>query len=72
MIIVCPHCKELLEIEQINCGIFRHAVFKHNFQPIPPHSSKQECDNLLKKNLVYGCGKPFQIKNGITSICEYI
>ena len=25
-IVVCPHCKESILIEKLNCGIFRHGV----------------------------------------------
>lgn len=59
--IQCPHCKDWIWIEQINCGIFRHAVFKHNLQQIPPHSSEQDCLNFIQQDMIYGCGKPFQI-----------
>lgn len=74
MIVKCPHCNEFVFIESINCGIFRHAVFKHNMEPIPPHSSKADCDRLASQT--YGCGKPFKIvsKEGVYEIevCDYI
>lgn len=76
LIIQCPHCLCEVEIEQINCGIFRHGVYIHNMQNIPPHSPKSQCDELVKKELIYGCGKPFTVKkiNNIISveICDYI
>ena len=74
----CPHCKLLFSVKkkELNCGIFRHAVYKHNLQPINPHETKEICDNLVKDDLVYGCAKPFEIiKNNdkyIVQICEYI
>jgi hypothetical protein len=72
----CPHCEEYVIIEQINCAIFRHGIFKENFNQINPHLSKNECEQLVAKNLIYGCGKPFMIKkiNGIWTgiICDYI
>lgn len=72
----CPHCEEYIIIEQINCAIFRHGVFKNNFIQINPHLSKNECDELIKNNLIYGCGKPFKIilENNvwISVICDYI
>lgn len=58
----CPHCNECIEIIEINCAIFRHGVYKNNLQQINPHLSKKECDELIINNLIYGCGKPFQIK----------
>ena len=34
IIINCPHCNEevLIFSYEINCGIFRHGVFKENMQ----------------------------------------
>jgi hypothetical protein len=76
-IINCPHCSEFIIIEKINCGIFRHGVFKETGNQIDPHLNKKECDNLLNNNLIFGCGKPFQITfNGVNNyeikICGYI
>jgi len=75
-ILLCPHCHEYVIIEKLNCGIFRHGVYKINGQQIPPHSAKELCDELLKIGSIYGCGKPFQIllKNNKykIEICEYI
>ena len=75
-IIVCPHCKEYIYIQEINCGIFRHGVFRETGEQIPPHSLKTDCDNYVKNNLIYGCGKPFcvKIQQGIlvVEICHYI
>jgi hypothetical protein len=76
--LVCPHCQEyfIVNQKQINCGIFRHAVFITNGHPINPHMPKQECENLLNKNLVYGCAKPFRVNlvgnKYVTEICDYI
>ena len=50
----CPHCKQFVIIEQINCGIFRHGVLKSNMNQINPHLPKPECDELANKNLIYG------------------
>jgi len=75
-VIICPHCKEYVIIEKINCAIFRHGIYKKNGKQIDPHSSKEFCDYYIKHNLIYGCGKPFQIinVNNIfdTEICDYI
>ena len=72
----CPHCLEFILIAEINCAIFRHAVYKHNGEPIDPHSSKEVCDDLIKKDLIYGCGKPFKLvwkeKEYVCEICEYL
>jgi len=59
----CPHCKEYVEIlkSQFNCKIFRHGIFKSSFLCIDPHLGKKEIDDLLKSNLIYGCGGPFRL-----------
>jgi hypothetical protein len=62
MIVTCPHCNDSVIIDEINCGIFRHGVLKINGQQMDPHSSKPLCDELFQSGLIYGCGKPFQIK----------
>ena len=71
--VVCPWCERLTIILSVNCGIFRHGVFKKNMVQIPPHSPKNVCDKLVSESKIYGCGKPFQIgKDGIASKCGYI
>lgn len=76
MIVECPHCRCLVEIEQMNCMIFRHAAYKDTGLQIPPHSSKELCEKLFAEGAVYGCAKPFILvqKNGKieASSCEYI
>jgi len=75
-IIQCPHCKTPIYIAEINCGIFRHGVFKDSGEQIPPHSLKSECDRYVSENLIYGCGKPFRINVlqdiFVVEICEYV
>lgn len=70
--VICPHCKEYAIIEQINCTIFRHAVYKNNLQPINPHAPKEECDRLLANDEIYGCAKPFKYDGKTVEICDYI
>jgi len=78
IIAICPHCQSPIYIKHndFNCHIFRHAVYKHNNQPINPHLPKHECDQLKINDTVYGCAKPFCLvnKNGkyIAEICDYI
>ena len=75
-IVQCPHCQEFVEILEINCAIFRHAIFKSTGQQIDPHTPKNLCEQYIKDNLIYGCGKPFKVilNNKLLSveICEYI
>jgi hypothetical protein len=74
-ILICPHCNDYIQIAKINCAVFRHGILKHNGKQINPHAPKKICDLYLKKNLIYGCGKPFRIidNNGKleTEICDY-
>ena len=84
MIIQCPHCNDYVWIDQLNCRIFRHGYFKTSEkatekafnqlgEQIPPHSTQTECDAWVKKGLVYGCTKPFQIlETGEVVRCDYI
>lgn len=72
----CPHCNLITEILEINCAIFRHGIYKNNFQQMHPHSPKEICDHAIQNNLIYGCGLPFKIVNVGNQynaiICDYI
>lgn len=74
----CPHCKLffIMNEKEFNCRIIRHAVYKNNHIQINPHSSKEECDMLIEKNLVLGCAKPLKIvrseESYVAEICDYI
>ena len=78
IIIQCPHCKDYIQVfkNEFNCKIFRHGIFKSSLKQIDPHLKKVECDRLKKEDLIYGCGKPFQLieNNGVFTaiICDYI
>ncbi len=71
-ILKCPNCEDFVIIEEINCGIFRHAVYIDTFKQVPPHTSKNECIALVDEKKIYGCGKPFRYQEGKLVICEYI
>ena len=76
-IITCPHCQEKVLIEQVNCGIFRHAVFKSSGDQVPPHLPENECLKLIEADAVVGCCKPFRLllrENGVYEAvqCGYI
>lgn len=68
---LCPHCNITIFVykSEKNCGIFRCAFHKHN-KPINPHASKEECEELKSKELIYGCGKPFIIKDLHVEPCD--
>lgn len=76
VIIQCPHCKESIIIEALNCGIFRHGIHKQTLQQISPHAPKEECDRYVQDDSIYGCGKPFKIticdNQYIIEVCDYI
>lgn len=73
-IIDCPHCNEkiLVYAKDLNCKIFRHGIYKHNFQQINPHLDKQSCERLYSSGQVYGCCKPFYFDGKQLGICDYI
>ena len=75
-ILRCPHCNDYIIIEQLNCGIFRHGIFKNNGTQINPHAPRNICDNYIQQDLIFGCGKPFKIATKcnqfIIEICDYI
>jgi hypothetical protein len=76
LLVNCPHCQQLIHVEQINCSIFRCGVEKQTGQQIPPHLPKPECDRIVAEGHIYGCGKPFRVEkneNGLEAIiCDYI
>jgi len=82
IVVECPHCKEPILIEKLNCCIFRHGIFRSTGIQIHPHAEKYVCDLFVKNNLIYGCGKPFTVIPNETSkneddkfiaiICDYI
>ena len=78
IVIKCPHCNDeiFIFLNELNCKIFRHGIYKNNYQQIDSHANKEECDDLKTKDLIIGCGKPFQIEimnhHYIAVICDYI
>ena len=76
IIIICPHCSDPVVIAELNCCIFRHAIYRDSYEQIAPHTLKADCEALLATNKVYGCCKAFRVinKDGqyISEVCEYI
>lgn len=72
----CPHCHFFVEILAMNCGIFRHGEFKNTHQQLNPHAPESFCREVVEKDLIYGCGKPFRVEivnnEYIATICDYI
>lgn len=77
-VFTCPHCQGSIIVapHELNCRIFRHGVYKHNGEQIPPHTAKEECDRLIASHAIDGCGRPFRIEGDGPSatavICDYI
>lgn len=72
----CPHCDGpvIVNRNEVNCTIFRHGTYKSTNQQVNPHLDKNSCDNLVEKDLVYGCCKPFRINvdKNVVEFCDYI
>lgn len=68
----------IINKNEINCKIFRHAILKKTMAQISQHATKNECDSYLQNEEVYGCARPFclvidQETNKIkVEICDYI
>jgi hypothetical protein len=75
-IVLCPHCNSEIIIEEVNCKIFRHGVYKATGEQMHPHAPKDECDKAVTEDTIYGCGKPFCIEyideKWIAILCDYI
>jgi hypothetical protein len=76
IILPCPNCNLLVYIQDINCAIFRHGIYKESGEQIDPHMCKDKCDELAKKEEIWGCGKPFKIvyEDSMPTlvVCDYI
>jgi DNA-directed RNA polymerase subunit RPC12/RpoP len=75
IVVTCPHCKDLVLIEKLNCRIFRHGYFTETKQQMHAHTPKEVCDYLFENKKIYGCGKPFEIiqnnEGYLAIICDY-
>ena len=71
MVIMCPYCGLVSEIEQINCGVFRCGYYCNSLLQIPPHLSEEEGNRLVKEKKIYGCSRPFKIVDGLVMGCGY-
>jgi hypothetical protein len=74
----CKHCSDFftVKLSDFNCMILRHGAYKNTLKYISPHLPKNECDNLVLSDSIYGCGKPLRIVkiNDIYDVivCDYI
>ncbi len=69
----CPHCGSETVVAKADtaCGIFRHAQRKDGAE-VSPHAPKDEILQLQSSGLIWGCGGPFQIADGVAKQCDYI
>lgn len=74
----CPNCNNeiIVNKNELNCRIFRHAVYKDTYNQVEPHLPKFFCDKLIDEDKVIGCCKPFEIINDnkgelVAIICDY-
>ena len=73
LVVECPHCGSSVIIEALNCRIFRHATFKSTGLQMNPHASEEECTTAIREELIYGCGKPFEVNSDNVAVeCDYI
>lgn len=70
--VICPHCGGGVEIESVNCGIFRHGIMKATGVQMEPHLPKDQCEQLVKTDAIRGCGKPFRLVDKKAEVCDYI
>ncbi len=71
----CPHCSVTVEVPRdwVACTIFRCGAYRTaGLPPIGPHTSRAECERLVREGLIWGCGRPFKFDGLRVSICEYI
>jgi hypothetical protein len=78
ILFTCCYCNDIFIVntQEFNCKIIRHAIYKKTLTQIDPHSSKLICDMLIKNKEIYGCGKPLRIvktkNNWEVEPCGYI
>ena len=76
-VFICPNCNgEIIVLKKkLNCRIFRHAIYKNNYQQVNPHATFEQCKHLIENNLIFGCGKPFEVveqNNSLVAVvCDY-
>ena len=71
-LVTCPNCGGQVLIDEVNCRIFRHGVWKSTGQQMDPHASKLICEDAHLRGLILGCGQPFKIVKNVAIACEYI
>ena len=74
-ILPCPHCWGMVQLpkKQLNCRIYRHALYKTGRQ-VSPHAKKERIEKLLREGKIIGCGMPFKFNDFTKNIekCDWI
>lgn len=70
----CPWCEGSVIVppSDMNCGIFRHGVYKATGEPIGAHAGQEECEKLYASGAILGCGKPFKVEGDRVLKCGWI
>jgi len=68
----CPSCGIAIQIEAINCGIFRCGIHKATGVQVSPHLPKTECEALKNADLIWGCCQPFRYECDELKVCDYL
>ena len=73
-VFTCPNCNKyvLVSPDELNCGVFRHGVFRSTGDQIPSHATQKQCDQWVQSNQIDGCGKPFKYEGNKMVLCDYI
>lgn len=77
-IVKCPHCGDLVIVQELNCKIFRHGIYRKTGEQMDPHSRKEICDRFFAEEKIWGCGKPFRVlfkeTEGVfvAEMCDYL
>ena len=68
----CPSCGIKIEIEAINCGIFRCGRYKDTGEQVPPHLPKEQCEELIREDKIWGCCQAIRYDQGRVQVGEYV
>ena len=66
----CPWCSIKIMFSAVNCGIARCGIYKDTGEPLPPHMTQTEAEQL--GDTIWGCSNPFQIVKGELVRCAWI
>ena len=68
-VVTCPHCKDPIVIQYINCGIFRHGTYRQSGKQVKPHLNQTIPDYVLHRLSV---SFRLRLQESFQSACEYL